>query len=119
LIRAVREGIPYVQFRNLVKSIPMTYEDWSLVLHISERTLQRYKKENRVFDPVESEKILRIIMLFNFGKQLFGSVKDFNSWLNTENVAMGGIRPREILDTTFGIDWIKDELVRIEQGVMS
>ena len=119
VIRAVREGIDYARFKKIVSKIPFDIEDWSYLLHLSLRTMQRYKKENQTFNPIHTEKILEITMLFNFGKEIFGDEQSFNTWLSTRNVAMGGIVPKEWLDNTFGINFIKDELVRIEHGVLA
>ena len=119
VIQAVREGIDYTRFKKIVSKIPYDIEDWSYLLNLSLRTMQRYKKDNQTFSPIHTEKILEITMLFNFGKEIFGDEQSFNTWLSTRNVAMGGIVPKEWLDNTFGINFIKDELVRIEHIVLA
>ena len=43
----------------------------------------------------------------------------FEIWLNTLNVALGGIKPKDVLDSAFGIEWLMDELGRIEHGVLA
>ena len=91
----------------------------SRILHLSERTLQRYKKEKLSFGPLYSERIIEVQLLFNKGIEVFGDKDNFNSWLNLENVALGGIEPISLLDNTFGIMMIKDELTRIEHGILA
>lgn len=81
--------------------------------------MQRYKKENKTFDPIYSEKILEITMLFNYGKEVFGDEDNFNTWLQTKSIALGGRAPKELLSNTFGIRLVKDELARIEHGVLA
>jgi putative toxin-antitoxin system antitoxin component (TIGR02293 family) len=58
-------------------------------------------------------------MLYKFGVDVFGDKNKLNTWLNIENVSLGGAKPKELLDTSFGIGLIKDELNRIEQGVLA
>lgn len=119
LIGAVRNGLQYTFFKNLVKTSPFTIQEWSNYLHLSERTIQRYKKEKKTFNPLHSEKILEIALLYLKGLDVFVDSQKFNTWLESQNIALGGIKPKDLLDNTFGINMIKDELSRIEHGVLA
>ncbi|GAB3814894.1 type II RES/Xre toxin-antitoxin system antitoxin [Pontibacter rugosus] len=119
LISTVREGIKYALFQSIADVIPFNLTDWSNFLHLSERTFQRYKKEKRTFDPLHSEKILEITLVYNKGIEVFGDKANFDAWLNSKNVALGGVKPKELLDSTFGIGLLRDELIRIEHGVLA
>jgi len=81
--------------------------------------MQRHKKEKRTFDSDSSEKIIEITLLYKYGIEVFGNKEKFNSWLETKSVALGGVVPKELLDNTFGINLLKDELTRIEYGVLA
>jgi len=119
VIREVRKGIAYSSFSNAIKNVPLTLKEWSEILDLSERTLQRYKKEKRAFDTLQSEKIVQVTLLARYGREVFGDEKKFNSWLNTENISIGKARPKDLLDSSFGIDLLKDELTRIEHGILA
>jgi putative toxin-antitoxin system antitoxin component (TIGR02293 family) len=119
LIESLRKGISFSHFSTLVKRTSFSIPEWSTFLHLSERTLQRYKKEEKRFDPIHSEKILEITLLNNLGIEIFGDKAKFDTWLDTQHVALGGRSPKAFLDSTFGIGMIKDELMRIEQGVLA
>ena len=119
LIDAVRNGISFSFFNNLVRSSPFSLPEWSSFLHLSERTMQRYKKEKKNFGPVYTEKILEITMLYKYGKEVFGDEKKFHAWLDSSNVALGNSSPKQLLDSNFGIEMVKDELGRIEHGVLA
>lgn len=119
LINAIKEGIKFTFFDSLSKSIPFTLREWASYLHLSERSLQRYKKQKGTFNAVTSEKIIEITMLNKYGIEVFGDQDNFNIWLVTKNVALGGIQPKDLLDSTFGIQIIKDELSRIEHGILA
>ncbi|PRY11976.1 putative toxin-antitoxin system antitoxin component (TIGR02293 family) [Pontibacter ummariensis] len=119
LISTVREGIKYALFQAIAAKSPFSTTEWSGFLHLSERTFQRYKKEKRTFDPLHSEKILEITLVYNKGVEVFGDKANFDAWLEARNVALGGIKPKELLDNTFGIGLLKDELTRIEHGVLA
>jgi putative toxin-antitoxin system antitoxin component (TIGR02293 family) len=119
LVKKSREGIKYSAFNNLQKDIPLKSEDWSRILHLSERTLQRYKKEKINFSPIYSERIIEVQLLFNKGVEVFGNAEKFYNWLNSKSIALGGVNPVSLLDNTFGIMMLKDELTRIEHGVLA
>jgi uncharacterized protein (DUF2384 family) len=80
LIQKSREGIKYAAFSNLQKDIPLKSEEWSRILHLSERTLLRYKKEKIGFSPIYSERIIEVQLLFNKGVEVFGSTEKFYDW---------------------------------------
>lgn len=119
LMELVREGVDYRAFEQLLLKYPFSIEEWANFLHLSERTLQRYKKNAIPFDSLQSEKILQITLLYQRGVEVFGSRDYFNIWLNTVNVALSYIKPKELLDNVFGISLLDDELTRIEHGVLA
>jgi putative toxin-antitoxin system antitoxin component (TIGR02293 family) len=119
IINLIRNGIRFPVFENFVEHSPFTMPEWSSFLHLSERTMQRYKKENSSFDSLQSERIVEIRLLYNYGQQVFGNTEYFNKWLETDNLVLGRIKPKMLLDSSFGINLLKDELSRIENGVLS
>lgn len=119
LINRIKKGISFNAFLKVVKNTPFKISEWAGFLHISERTMQRYQKENKNFDAIYTEKIYEVSMLTNYGVAVFGTLDNFNQWLNASNVAMGGIVPKSLLDNTFGIQALKDEIGRIEHGVLA
>ena len=119
LIDAIRAGINFPVFTSIAKQSSFTINEWSGFLHLSERTMQRYQKEKKTFDPLYSEKIMEILLLTRLGIEVFGNSEKFNSWLETKNMVLGSKKPKEFLDNTFGISLLKDELTRIEHGILA
>ena len=119
LIKIVREGIPYQYFKELAEKTPFKDKDWALYLRLSTRTLDRHREENKRFQPKQSERIIELMQLMNYGKIVFEDTTNFFDWLNSKNIALGGISPMEVLDTSIGINMIKDELGRIEHGILA
>jgi putative toxin-antitoxin system antitoxin component (TIGR02293 family) len=119
LIQMVREGLKFPLFERFSAEAPFSAAEWAAYLHLSERTIQRYKKEQSAFEPPQAERILEIILLFNQGEKVFGQKEKFNTWLNAESVALGNVKPKDLLDSSFGISLLKDELIKIEHGVLA
>ena len=119
LIALVRQGIGFAAFDSFANKSPFSLNEWSTFLHLSERTMQRYRNEKRTFDPLQSEKIIEIALLYNKGVDVFGNTVKLNAWLETDNLALGKIKPKMLLDNSFGINMLKDELTRIEYGILA
>lgn len=119
LMKLVRTGISYPAFQKVLDDFSFTIEEWSTFLHLSERTLQRYKKNDTSFDSLQSERILQITLFYQRGIDVFGDRDNFDTWLNTVSVALGNIKPKELLDNSFGISLLDEELTRIEHGVLA
>ncbi|GAA4806137.1 hypothetical protein GCM10023231_39170 [Olivibacter ginsenosidimutans] len=116
-VNTSRKGLSYEDFVKIAKQTPFSIDDWSSFLHLSERTMQRYKKENKPFDPIHTEKILEIALLYDQGTDTFGDASGFNLWLDLPNVGLGGVTPKSLLDSTFGVTMLRHALVRIENGI--
>lgn len=119
LISLVREGVSFYGFTELASFIPFDMQEWSKYLHLSERTLLRYKKERKNFDPIYAERIFQISMLYQRGLAVFVEEEHFIKWLDTRNIALGSVRPKDLFDSYFGLNLVNDELTRIEHGVFA
>jgi putative toxin-antitoxin system antitoxin component (TIGR02293 family) len=119
LANMAREGVSFYRLTKLSEYIQLGMQEWAEYLHLSERTMQRYKKEGKTFDPIYSEKIIIIELLYKKGINIFGIKDNFYTWMDTVSVALGGVKPKDMLDTNFGITMIYDELGRIEHGIFA
>lgn len=119
LIQEINKGVSFKSFKSFIKNTNFTMAEWSSYLHLSERSLQRYEKENKTFEPLQSQQLVEIAILFSRGEEIFGSRKNFNQWLGIESMALGQTMPKLLLTSTLGINLINDELTRIEHGVLA
>lgn len=119
LINATREGVDFEVLNEFSVTYPLNSTDWSRILNMSERTIQRYRRENKKFDSIHTERLLMIILLFKKGTEVFGSTENFLAWINSKSIALGGVKPINLLDNSFGINMVKDELIKIEHGILA
>ncbi|QLG45412.1 type II RES/Xre toxin-antitoxin system antitoxin [Costertonia aggregata] len=119
MIKLVREGIAYDDFLKFFRNEPFTDKEWANYLGISSRTLDRYRNGRKNFPAKQSERIIEIKRLLNYGESVFEDYDNFMEWLETKNIPMGGIVPKNLLDTTLGINMVQDQLGRIEQGILA
>lgn len=118
-VNFIKSGVKFTAFLKFVSKTPFTLTEWSLFLHISERTMQRYQKEKKSFDALQSEKILEIAMLYKKGIEVFGNSTLFDQWLVYPSISLGNKSPKSFLDTSVGIQFIKEELHKIEHGILA
>lgn len=86
------------------------------LLDVSYKTITRYQKENKKLSPLQSEFILKTIVLYNKGEKVFGTHESFANWLNKPAFGLGNRRPNTFITTVTGINYILDELNRIAHG---
>ncbi len=89
------------------------------LLDISYKTITRYQKEKKKFNPLQSEFVLKTIVLHNKGEKVFGSAQSFENWLSKPSFGMDGRVPNVFITTVTGINCIIDELNRISHGDLS
>lgn len=107
----------FKKFEKLSQTIPFTQKEWATILHLSERTLQRYAKENKNFEGIYVDRILQIQQLVELGLEVFENADTLYRWLKRDKQALGHTINFESLYTAQGIQDILDELGRIQHGV--
>src|SRR5450759_2280084 len=59
-VTSIVKDFNYKEFKKIADKVPFTLQEWSDILHISERTLQRYAKANSNFPFSVVDRILQI-----------------------------------------------------------
>lgn len=108
---------PYKRFERIASQVPITQKEWSNILHLSERTLQRYAKDNSSFEGIYTDRILHIEELIKTGLETFIDGDAFYRWLKREKNVLGELLNFESLYSTRGIQSLIDQLGRIQWGV--
>lgn len=87
--------------------------------NMSYKTITRYIKADRSLNPRDSETAIRLMLLFQKGIEIFGSLKSFNAWMAKPAFGLGDRLPVDLLTTHTGIELVKEELLRIEYGALA
>lgn len=85
-------------------------------LNVSVKTFREYKKPKSVFKENVKEQVLLILSLIKHGKEVFGTVKEFDTWLNQENFYFDNKNPMSFMNTITGIKYVDDRLTAMEYG---
>lgn len=114
---SIIEDFTYHQFRQISGKVPFTQKEWANMLHLSERTLQRYSRDNSTFEGLYVDRILHIQQLIDMGLETFISAEALYNWLKNDKNVGGHLLNFESLYSSQGIQDVIDEIGRIQYGV--
>lgn len=106
----------YAHFRRIADKAPFTVIEWSEMLHISERTLHRYAKENTPFQGLQVELILLIGKMIDMGLTLFDK-EGLKNWVHSPAFSLNNRTPLETMQSYAGIQDVIQLLGRIQHGI--
>jgi putative toxin-antitoxin system antitoxin component (TIGR02293 family) len=109
----------YNEFKKISDKAELTQKEWSEILHLSERTLQRYAKDNSAFNFSVIDRILLIDKVLKKGTGVFGNVIDFITWLKNGPISIEGELGLYSLASFDGITKVLNQLGRIEYGILA
>lgn len=114
---AALADFPYAKFKKIADKVPFTQSEWANILHLSERTLQRYAKDNKSFEGIYVDRILQLEKLIDKGLETFTDTDAFYRWLKLKKNVLGKELSFESLYYTQGIEDLYIQLGRIQHGV--
>ncbi|NCI45967.1 antitoxin Xre-like helix-turn-helix domain-containing protein [Sediminibacterium soli] len=107
----------YKKLKKVMDAAPFTQSEWADMLHLSERTLQRYAKNNTSFEGIYTDRILLLQEMIELGLETFADGQAFYNWLKKDKPVMGQVLNFHSLASDRGIQEMIDQLLRIQYGV--
>jgi len=118
MVAAIRRGLPWAAIEAVGSALALSLSELSEVLHITPRTLSRRKRTGRL-EVTESDRLFRLARVFAHAVEVFETRERARDWLESENRALGGQKPLELLDTEAGAQEVEEALGRIEHGIFA
>lgn len=115
--RKTVDMFPIERFQELSARLLFTQLEWAEILHVSDRTLHRYLKEDKPFEGLYAEHLYQLENMADLGLEVFGDVKAFEKWLRTPREVLGETQDFSTLRSFWGVKLICNELGRMEHGV--
>jgi putative toxin-antitoxin system antitoxin component (TIGR02293 family) len=116
-VNIIREGIPYGTIEVISKRLNKPIKSMLSIVGLPQTTYNKKKSENSLLDSRDSELILLISELVDYGIEVFNDEDEkFQRWLRKPNISLGGNSPEKLLDTITGIEEVNYCLNRLEFG---
>lgn len=109
----------FAEFKKIADKAPFTQTEWASMLHLSERTLQRYAKNNSSFAPINAERVLQIAKVLKEGELTFGKIENFYNWIKRSPYMLEGNLSFDSLTSYDGIQKVLTQLGRIQHGLFA
>ena len=116
-VSIIRRGIPYASIDVISKRINVPVKDVLHIFGLPQTTYNKKRREHSLLNGRDSEIILLLTELVDFGVAVFNNEEDkFQRWMKKQNLSLGGNTPEGLLDSITGIQEVKNCLNRIEYG---
>ncbi len=121
LIRKIEKGLDVSAFKVISESLQLAQSELADVLSIPTSTLARRKKEKELhFNPLESDRIVRLTRLWDSAVKLMeGDKNKARAWLQTPLDIFGDKSPMAYAKTSIGAEDVEDLIGRMRHGVFS
>lgn len=121
LVEASIDKVDWKRFDDIVSLNVLTKYEIASLAGISSRTIDNYQRRSKEngnvsFSTLQSELLLLIDDVFNYGVWLFGNATSFKAWLNAPAPALFNKAPLLFLNTFSGTCLVKRELFKIFNG---
>ena len=112
----IREGIDLAALDQIQKRLGLSQEVLERTLSVSARTLQRRRKGDQRLTAAESDRLWRLLHIFDLALEAFGDREEAaRTWLTTPHPLLQHETPLERLDTEPGLREVEDMLTVIDE----
>ena len=116
VVRLVRRGVPTAAIDHFLAASHLTFN--AIEGHVlARRTFKRRQDAAQPLDPVESDRLLRLVRLVAAACETFGDSHKALTWLSRANRTLDGQTPLSLADTDQGARSVDTLLGRIGHGL--
>lgn len=119
-VALIREGLPYEVIETIGLKANLPTKKILNYLGIAQTTYNKKKRDNDLLSGRDSEVVLVLSELLDFGLDVFNNEKEkFQRWLKKPNMSLGNAAPDSFFDSLTGIQEVRNALNRLEYGNMA
>jgi len=116
-VSIIREGLPYESIEIISRRANLPIKQVLHLMNLPQTTYNKKKRDKDLLSGRDSEIVLVLSELLDFGLVVFNSEKDkFQRWLKKPNISLGGATPESLFDSLTGIQEVRNSLNRLEYG---
>jgi putative toxin-antitoxin system antitoxin component (TIGR02293 family) len=115
----IKAGLPLRRIREYAERVGVSDISIANACGLSRSTYLRKLKRspNDRLNPIGSDAIARYTALFSRAVEVFGDEESAKNWIQTPQVGLGGAKPIDLAETSFGALEVEKLLTRIDLGV--
>ena len=119
-VAIIRKGLPYETIEVIGQKANLPVKQVLHYFGVAQTTYNKKKRENDVLSVRDSEVVLVLSEVLDFGLEVFNNEKEkFHRWLKKPNLSLGGVAPESLFDSITGIQEVRNTLNRLEYGNMA
>ena len=119
-VRIIRKGLPFEAIEVISKKANLPIKQVLNLFGVPQTTYNKKKKDKDLLSGRESELILILNELLDFGLEVFNNeAEKFQRWLKKPNLSLGGVIPESLYDSVTGLQEVRNSLNRLEYGNMA
>lgn len=117
-LHTVESGVPVATMANFVSASGLQFRDIYNVV-IPARTLKHRKARKESLTPDESDKLARLIRIYDHAMRVLGDRDKALHWLNKPIRRFAGRTPIQMLRTEFGARMVEEMLGQMDYGMFA
>lgn len=117
-LESVETGVPIETITNFVSASGVELKDIYDIV-IPARTLKHRRSHKQSLSPDESDKLARLVRVFDQALTVFGDVEQARRWLNRPKKRFEERTPLQMLRTDFGGRMVEEMLGQIDEGMFA
>ncbi len=119
-VEIMRKGLPFESIEVIGQKANLPVKQVLHYLGVPQTTYNKKKREKSNLSGRDSEAILVLSEVLDFGHEVFNNEKEkFHRWLKKPNLSLGGVAPESLFDSITGIQEVRNALNRLEYGNMA
>lgn len=116
MMQRIRNGLPAESFVQAAEKLGVSQEILATKLGLVARTLNRKRKARENLSAQESERILRVVRVWNRARTLFRSDDAIAEWLLRPSASLDHAAPLDLLDTDIGTAEVEGLITGLAYG---
>ena len=117
-LETVESGVPVATMTDFVSASGVPLKDLYDIV-IPARTLKHRRARRESLTPDESDKLARLVRVFDHAVRVFDGIERARTWLNEPKRRFEGRTPIEMLRTETGARMVEEFLGQIEYGMFA
>ncbi|SFZ77859.1 type II RES/Xre toxin-antitoxin system antitoxin [Chitinimonas taiwanensis] len=115
-IQQMRAGFPAQVLVEIPDVLKLQKGEVFKVIGLPPSTASKFIREQKLLDQSTSERVDRLADVFALASDTLGDADHAADWLGSDNFALGGERPIDLLDTALGAEQVRRILGSLRHG---